>query len=167
MAASAFAEETTEPDTKFGEFTRTEAQFLVGDGFEFGSNAPDTNAAATLTINHFTRFTHGDLFFFIDFARELDGSKNNSGYGEVYAALDLSKLFDDQAAQRWWNLSAIAGPKPGQHVRRLSARRAAQPQSAPASICSAFMRLPTKPSATDATEISKPPIRAPSSGTCR
>jgi len=106
VLASAAEDET---DHKFGKFTRTEAQFLIGDGFELGSNAPDTNAAATMTISHFTKFEDGDLFFFIDFARELDGDKQNSIYGEVYAALDVSKLFDEQSDRRWWNLSAIAG----------------------------------------------------------
>jgi len=101
--------EQDKTDHKFGKFTRTEAQFLIGDRFKLGSNAPDTNARGTITINHFTKFDDGDLFFFIDFARELDGGKKNSIYGEVYAALDVSKLFDDQSAQRSWNLSAIAG----------------------------------------------------------
>lgn len=105
------AEEKT--DHKFGKFTRTEAQFLVGDRFKLGSNTPDTNARATITINHFTKFEPGDLFFFIDFARELDGDRENSIYGEVYAALDLSRLMDEQSDQWSWNLAAIAGANIG------------------------------------------------------
>lgn len=108
----AFAEED-KTDHKFGKFTRTEAQFLVGDRFKLGSNTPDTNARGTITINHFTKFEPGDLFFFIDFARELDGDRENSIYGEVYAAYDLSKLISEESDQWSWNLAAVAGANIG------------------------------------------------------
>ncbi|MDP6952267.1 MAG: hypothetical protein QGF53_05845, partial [Alphaproteobacteria bacterium] len=71
--------------------------------------APDTNAGAMITLNHFTKFGAGDVFFFIDFGRELDGDRENSIYGEFYPTVDLTRLALGEDTERRWSLSGVAG----------------------------------------------------------
>ncbi len=89
--------------------SRSEVQFLAGDRFKLGSRAPDSNAVATLTVNHFTKFGAGDVFFFIDFSRELDGDRESSVYGELYPTVDLTRLALGEDGGRGWSLSGVAG----------------------------------------------------------
>lgn len=105
--------EDAEDDHKLGIFSRTEAAFLAGDRFKLGSNAPDDTAVGTITLTHFTKFRQGDVFLFVDFSRELNARRKNSIYGEIYAALDLSRLMSDQSDQWSWNVAAIAGANVG------------------------------------------------------
>ncbi len=103
------ASASADSDLMEPKFSRSEVQFLAGDRFKLGSRAPDTNAVATLTVNHFTKFGAGDVFFFIDFSRELDGDRENGVYGEFYPTADLTRLMLAEDGERGWALSAVAG----------------------------------------------------------
>ena len=80
----------------------TEIQLHYGDGFRIGRNAnPPTFSNTTrrqiTTLEHFSRFESGDLFFFVDFFRDLDDAPGTTGrtsnqYGEIYFHLSGRNL---------------------------------------------------------------------------
>lgn len=80
----------------------TEIQLHYGDGFRIGRNAnPPTFSNTTrrqiITLEHFSRFESGDLFFFVDFFRDIDDAPGATGrtsnqYGEIYYHLSGKNL---------------------------------------------------------------------------
>lgn len=68
-------------------FSTTEVQLHFGDGYHLGRNGPNTTARTTITLEHFSTFDYGDVFFFIDNFYDYDGSSTGKGsdqYGEIY-----------------------------------------------------------------------------------
>lgn len=73
-------------------FSKTEVQFLWGNDLQLGSLAPDTSSVVTITVEHFSTWSLGDNFFFLDIANETDGNTNTSLYSEGYPYLSISKI---------------------------------------------------------------------------
>jgi len=76
-------------------FSTTEAQLHFGDGYRLERNGLDETARTTITLEHFTAFEHGDVFFFVDLFSDHDGPSTNtqsSHYGEIYGHLNGSAL---------------------------------------------------------------------------
>jgi nucleoside-specific outer membrane channel protein Tsx len=91
------------------EMSRTEVQILHGGGFRLGSREPRTNRAATLTIDHYTRFEGGDVYGFVDVLRETDGRGWWDVYGELYPSLSLNRLLGLREAGAWVQGIALVG----------------------------------------------------------
>jgi len=83
------------PGAARAEFGTTNLQLLQGWSFEKDANGTTDKKLTTLTINHFSTWSHGDNFFFADLARgKLNGSDTvTSGvYAEWHPRLFLNKL---------------------------------------------------------------------------
>lgn len=72
----------------------TEVQLHYGDGFKIGRNGnpptfDNTTGRQIITLEHFSLTETGDLFFFVDFFRDIDTDPSFTGresnvYGEIY-----------------------------------------------------------------------------------
>jgi len=73
----------------------TEVQLHYGDGYILGRNGLDETARTTLTLEHLSVGSVGELFFFVDFFRDEDGPSINTEsdqYGEIYGFLSARNL---------------------------------------------------------------------------
>ncbi|PWE30514.1 hypothetical protein DDZ14_15255 [Maritimibacter sp. 55A14] len=76
-------------------FSTTEIQALYGDGFHFGKNGAGETARTTITLEHFTAFEYGDVFFFVDLNQDFDGpasGRDTDQYGEIYGHLSAKTV---------------------------------------------------------------------------
>lgn len=76
-------------------FSFTEVQLHYGDGYRLGRNGIDETARTTVTLEHFSAGSVGELFFFVDFFKDHDGPSTNTEsdqYGEIYGFLSGRNL---------------------------------------------------------------------------
>ncbi len=79
-------------------FSTTEVQLHYGDGYELGANVFGAETAReTITLEHFSAGQYGELFFFVDFFRDIDNAAGGFGpksdqYGEIYGFLSARTL---------------------------------------------------------------------------
>ncbi|MCQ0093455.1 hypothetical protein [Roseovarius sp. M141] len=84
------------------DFSMTEVQLHFGDKYKLGRNGnfpifDNTTRRQTITLDHFSTNDVGDLFFFVDFFRDLDKltpdtRAEGDQYGEIYYHLHGSQL---------------------------------------------------------------------------
>lgn len=86
LAAGALAVVTALPQTAGAQgFSATEVQLHQGDGYLFGRNGINETSRTTVTLDHITVRDWGDLYFFVDFFSDGDGTGRKSDqYGEIY-----------------------------------------------------------------------------------
>lgn len=87
LAAGALAVSAALPQTAAAQgFSATEVQLHQGDGYLLGRNGIDETSRTTVTLDHITVRDWGDLYFFVDFFSDGDGTGRKSDqYGEIYA----------------------------------------------------------------------------------
>ncbi|SMD02203.1 DUF5020 family protein [Primorskyibacter flagellatus] len=70
-------------------FSTGEVQLHYGDGYHLGANGFDTTSRTTLTVEQFTLFNWGDLFYFVDLFQDHEGTgREVDHYAEIYAHLN-------------------------------------------------------------------------------
>lgn len=75
-----------------------EIQLHYGDGFHFGANGFDATKRTTVTLEHFTLFNWGDLFYFVDLNQDHEGDgPRSSHYAELWGHLGGKTLGFDFA----------------------------------------------------------------------
>ncbi|WP_323779137.1 DUF5020 family protein [Leisingera sp.] len=70
-------------------FSTGEIQLHYGDGYHLGANGLDTSSRTTLTVEQFTLFDWGDLFYFVDLFQDHEGTgRETDHYAEIWAHLN-------------------------------------------------------------------------------
>lgn len=70
-------------------FSTGEIELHYGDGYRFGANGSSTTSRTTLTVEQFTLFNWGDLYYFVDLFHDDQGTgRDTDHYAEVWAHLN-------------------------------------------------------------------------------